>query len=93
MKRKFGENTKFHEVRISLKNNFYKDDYLKSMSTEQEAIQPAEHLSFLCNKGRFTLSKWISDNCESIPLDARDKETKELDLDRQSANGKSIGSY
>ena len=58
-----------------------------------EAILPVEHLTSLCNKGGFTLSKWNCDNCESIPLDDRATETSVGFGQRQSANGKSIGSY
>ncbi|XP_055501665.1 uncharacterized protein LOC129703327 [Leucoraja erinacea] len=75
------------EVISTLKNNFYVDDCLKSVSTELEAIQIVKHLTSLCNKGGFVLTKWVSNSravLESIPPDDRAEETKVMDLDKDN---------
>ncbi|XP_078284303.1 uncharacterized protein LOC144609366 [Rhinoraja longicauda] len=86
--RKTAEDNKAYfseEVTNTLKSNFYVDDGLKSMTTEEEAIQMVKHLTSLCNKGGFRLTKWISNSravLETIPPEDRAKETRELDLDK-----------
>lgn len=88
--RKTAEDNKAHfpaEVTNTGKNNFYVDDYLKSMPLEQEAIQMVRHLTAPCQMGGFMLSKWISNSravLASIPQENRTKETKELDLDKNN---------
>lgn len=75
------------EVVATVKNNFYVDDCLKSLPSEEEAIQMVKNLTTLCRKGGFNLSKWISNSrsvLTSIPQEHRTKETKELDLDWES---------
>ncbi|XP_034151514.1 uncharacterized protein LOC117595338 [Esox lucius] len=88
--RRTAEDNKAHfpaEVTDTVKNNFYVDDCLKSISTEQDAVLMVKDLTALCKKGGFMLSKWISNSRKvlaSIPQEARTKETKELDLDRDN---------
>lgn len=69
----------------SVKQNFYVDDCLKSSTTEREAIKTMKALIALCQKGGFILEKWISNSrvlLQSISVDQRAKDLKELDLDR-----------
>lgn len=69
----------------SVKQNFYVDDCLKSSATEKEAIKTMEALIALCQKGGFILEKWISNSravLQTVPVDRRAKDLKELDLDR-----------
>ncbi|XP_023192327.1 uncharacterized protein LOC111609249 isoform X3 [Xiphophorus maculatus] len=73
------------EVIDTIKNNFYVDDCLKSVPTEEDAVQMVKRLTELCSKGGFMLSKWVSNSrtvLMSIPEERRAKEIKNLDLDK-----------
>ncbi|XP_052431710.1 uncharacterized protein LOC127972320 [Carassius gibelio] len=66
-------------------HNFYVDDCLKSVSTEQEAIDLASDVRKLCAEGGFCLTKWVSNSRKvllSIPEDQRASGIKDLDLDQ-----------
>ncbi|XP_059184653.1 uncharacterized protein LOC131967729 [Centropristis striata] len=72
------------EVVNTVKQNFYVDDCLKSMASEEEAIQMMKDLTALCHKGGFHLSKWTSNSSKvllSTAEEKRAKEMQELDLD------------
>nr|XP_057933833.1 uncharacterized protein LOC131132323 [Doryrhamphus excisus] len=72
------------DVVNTVKCNFYVDDCLKSMASEEEAVQMVKDLTALCQKGGFNLSKWISNSRKvlmSIAEDSRAKEIMDLDLD------------
>ena len=75
------------EVVSTVKCNFYVDDCLKSLTSEEEAVQMVKDLTDLCQKGGFNLSKWMSNSrriLTSVPEESRAKEVKELDLDKDS---------
>ena len=76
----------FHPSIIStVENNFYVDDCLKSLPSEQDAVQLVKELTSLCQKGGFRLTKWISNSrtvLMHIPKEDRAREVRELDLDR-----------
>ena len=64
--------------------NFYVDDCLKSVESEQDAIHLADELSQLLMKGGFRLTKWLSNSrktIESIPESDRAASVKGLDFD------------
>ncbi|XP_051785426.1 uncharacterized protein LOC127528747 [Erpetoichthys calabaricus] len=64
-------------------NNFYMDDCLRSVTTEEQAIKLTKDLQALCLKGGFHLTKWVSNNREvllSIPEEDRAHEQNDLDL-------------
>ena len=68
-------------------NNFYVDDCLKSVPTEEDAKELVTELCKLLSLGGFRLTKWISNRrsvLESIPIDERAKEVKSLDFDSDS---------
>ncbi|KAJ8415190.1 hypothetical protein AAFF_G00008880 [Aldrovandia affinis] len=68
-------------------NNFYVDDCLKSVPTEDDAMTLAKDLRTLCASGGFTLTKWTSHNRKvlmSIPEEQRAKETNNLDLSSEA---------
>ncbi|XP_013856523.1 uncharacterized protein LOC106512453, partial [Austrofundulus limnaeus] len=68
-------------------NNFYVDDCLKSVATEQEAVKLVAHLIELCSTGGFQLLKWTSNSRAvllSIPVEKRSKPTRELYLEQDS---------
>ena len=67
--------------------NFYVDDCLKSVSTEEKGIEIARELCSLLARGGFKLTKWISNNTKvlaSIPVEERAKDVKELDLNYEA---------
>lgn len=58
---------------------------MKSVPTEQEAVELVKGLTALCHKGEFHLTKWVSNSCKilsSIPKEERTQEVKELNLDK-----------
>ncbi|XP_076839331.1 uncharacterized protein LOC143484479 [Brachyhypopomus gauderio] len=64
-------------------NNFYVDDCLKSVATDEDAITLVNDLRALCNSGGFTLTKWMSNSRKvllSIPEEHRASKMKDLDL-------------
>ncbi|KAK7882611.1 hypothetical protein WMY93_028785 [Mugilogobius chulae] len=68
-------------------HNFYVDDCLKSVSTEEKAVQLYHNLRAICQTGGFKLTKWISNNrmvLPAIPEEERAAEVKDIDLDRDS---------
>ena len=69
----------------TVKQNFYVDDCLKSLPSEEEAVVMVKALSDICLKGGFTLTKWISNRrtvLQTIEEEHRAKDWKKLDLDR-----------
>ncbi len=67
--------------------NFYVDDCLASVASEQEVISLYKDLTTICTKGGFHLTKWMSNNrsvLASIPEEEKAKEVKDLDLDHDS---------
>lgn len=66
------------------RRSFYVDDLLMSVSTTREASLLARQLTHLLSLGGFRLTKWSSNNkevLESIPVEERSKEIKDLDLE------------
>ncbi|XP_032416531.1 uncharacterized protein LOC116718567 isoform X6 [Xiphophorus hellerii] len=72
------------EVVSTIKHNFYVDDCLKSLPTEEEAIKFVQDLTSLCNKGGFKLSKWLSNSpavLQMVSGNTKAKEMLEMDLE------------
>ena len=72
------------DVVSTVLKNFYVDDCLKSLPSATVAIKHVEELRRLMQRGGFNLTKWISNDrevLESIPVEARAKGVKDLDLD------------
>ncbi|KAK3751570.1 hypothetical protein QZH41_007533 [Actinostola sp. cb2023] len=70
-----------------LRNDFYVDDGLKSVSTAEQAVKLVHDVREMCAKGGFNLHKFISnskDVIKSIPEAARADGVKELNLDLDS---------
>ena len=68
------------------RRNFYVDDCLKSVKDEKTTIELIQGLRQTCHKGGFKLTKFISNSravLESVPMDQRSKEAKNLDLDHE----------
>nr|XP_021329205.1 uncharacterized protein LOC110439111 [Danio rerio] len=67
--------------------NFYVDDCLRSVTTENVAVNLVSDLRALCSSGGFTLTKWMSNSRNvllSIPEEHRASEVKDLDLRRNA---------
>ncbi|KAL0165725.1 hypothetical protein M9458_037569, partial [Cirrhinus mrigala] len=75
--------------------NFYVDDCLASVASEQEAISLYKDIKTIYAKGGLNLTKWISNSrsvLASIPDEERAKEVKDLDLDSLPAE-RALGVY
>ena len=68
-------------------HNFYVDDCLRSVASEQEADKLHQDLKAICQTGGFKLTKWMTNNRDvlsNIPQEDRATEVKDLDLDQDS---------
>lgn len=68
-------------------HNFYVDNCLRSVATEQEAVRLLQDLKAICQTGSFRLTKWTTNNHNvlfNIPFEDRATEIKDLDLDQDS---------
>ena len=69
----------------AIENDFYVDDFVKSVSTEEEAKMLVGEVTSLLEKSGFHLTKWMSNNREvlsTIPEEERSKPLINLDLDK-----------
>ena len=69
----------------SVKDNFYVDDCLSSVSSQNKAIVLVDELRQLLSKGGFRLTKWIFNSrkvIDSIPTSERAGSVKDLLLDQ-----------
>ncbi|XP_078347357.1 uncharacterized protein LOC144632559 [Oculina patagonica] len=70
-----------------LRNDFYVDDGLKSVSSVEEAVKLVTDVKQMCNRGGFRLHKFVSNSKEvisRIPEPDRADGVKELNLDLDS---------
>ena len=68
----------------TVRKNFYVDDFLKSVQSEQHAFRLTDQLRDLLAKGGFRLRKWLSNSrrvIESVPVSERAGSVKKRDLD------------
>ena len=68
----------------TIAQNFYVDDYLKSVPTVSEAINLVSELKMLVAEGGFNLTKWTSNSPEvvsKVPYSDRSKKAQERVLD------------
>ena len=75
------------DVAATVKRNFYVDDCLKSVRSEEEAVNTVRQLTKLLACGGFRLTKWLSNRrkvLEAIPQQERAKTLRGVDLDRES---------
>ncbi|XP_073234570.1 uncharacterized protein [Porites lutea] len=71
------------EAASFIKENFYVDDGLRSVPTVPEATKLIKNATEMCMRGGFKLHKFTSNSkevVESIPVESRAKEIKEIDL-------------
>nr|XP_054592342.1 uncharacterized protein LOC107396521 [Nothobranchius furzeri] len=75
------------EVTDTVHSNFYVDDCLKSLATEEEAVQMVKDLTDLCSRGGFHSSKWTSNSrtvLSSILESNQSIMTREVDPEQDS---------
>ena len=69
----------------TIQNNFYMDDFIKSVETTEEAIKYFEQLQLLLSKHGFELNTWITNSdvvTNAIPEDLRSiSNTKQVELE------------
>ena len=71
----------------TVKKNFYVDDCLKSVKSDDEAVRMASQLRELLARGGFRLTKWNSTSrklIESLPESERAEKIKDLNFDKLS---------
>jgi hypothetical protein len=83
------------EIIDTVNKDFYVDDLLKSVPTEEESIKQAHDLIDIMEEGGFKLTKWMSSSkrmLETIPVNDRAKEVKNLDLNMDALPiGRALG--
>ena len=69
----------------AIQNNFYMDDFIKSVETPEEAIEVLSQLRHLLSRHGFQLRKWISNSdevCKAIPVDLKSiSNTKQVEVE------------
>lgn len=73
------------EVLSTIWNNFYVDDYIKSVQNENLAMDLVHRLWTTCATTEFKLTKWVSSSrsvLANIPEEDRNKDIKTLDLEK-----------
>ena len=77
----------------TIQNNFYMDDFIKSVETPEEAIKVFKQLQPLLSKHGFELKKWIANSgvvTNAIPEDLRSiSKTKQVEVE-PSQEGSSV---
>lgn len=81
----------------TVQRNFYVDDCLSAVGSEEAGCRLIKDVFALCKKGGFHLTKWVSSShgvLQSIPTEERAKEFKELNLEREGLpNERTLGVY
>jgi len=82
------------EVVRTVMDNFYVDDCLKSVATEDGAVHLVRQLCQLLARGGFRLTKWTSNSktvLDAIPPNERAHCQKNLDLDQSASVERALG--
>lgn len=72
------------EVIDTVNRNFYMDNLLKSLPSEEDAVTMVDDLRAICNRGGFNITKWVSNSrkvLQNIP-EHKSKNLYKMDLDR-----------
>ena len=79
----------------AIQNNFYMDDFIKSVETPEEAIEIFKQLPPLLSQHGFELKKWISNNdavTEAIPEDLKSiSNTKQVEVEPNTEGSSVLG--
>ena len=90
--RKTADDNKSHfdsNITGTVKRNFYVDDLLKSVESEEAAINLTRDLCLLLSKGGFKLTKWISNS--SKVTESIDHSRRAVSLDLESHRQRALG--
>ena len=96
LKRTAKENEKKYgtETACTLRENFYVDDLLKSVNSEDDAIKLIKNLRSMCNEGGSNLTKFVSNSkkvLHSIPETFRRNGFKDKDLGCKLPDEQALG--
>ena len=79
----------------AIQNNFYMDDFIKSVETPEEAIEVFNQLQPLLSQHGFELKKWISNNdavTKAIPEDLKSiSNTKQVEVEPNTEGSSVLG--
>ena len=79
----------------AIQNNFYMDDFIKSVENPEEAIEVFNQLRILLLQHRFQLTKWISNSdevCKAIPVDLKSiSNTKQVEVEPNTEGSSVLG--
>ena len=79
----------------TIQNNFYMDDFIKSVETPEEAIKVFKQLQPLLSKHGFELKKWITNSdvvTNAIPEDLRSiSNTKQVEVEHSKEGSSVLG--
>ena len=79
----------------AIQNNFYMDDFIKSVETPEEAIEFFNQLQLLLSRLGFEPKKWISDNdavTKAIPEDLKSiSNTKQVEVEPNTEGSSALG--
>ena len=84
------------EVADTLLHNFYIDDLLKSVESEEVAIQLIKDIRKMCGEGGFNIAKYICNRkavLQSVPQCHRRSGVKNVDLDGSLPEERALGIY
>lgn len=83
------------EITDAVRNDFYVDDFVKSVDSVQSGIKIAHDVTGILSEGGFKLTKWSGNNkevLESIPIDHRSKDIKNVNLNHDNLpNQRTLG--
>ena len=96
LKRTAKENEKKYgtETACTLRENFYVDDMLKSVNSEDDAIKLIKKVRSMCSEGGFSLTKFVSNSkklLHSIPETFRTNGVKDRDLGCKVPDEQALG--
>ena len=82
------------ETARTLIENFYADDLLKSVNSEDDAIKLIKIVRAMCSEGGFRLTKFVSNSKKvlySIPETFRRNGVKDKDLSNKVSDEQALG--
>ena len=79
----------------AIRNNFYMDDFIKSVETPEEAKEVFSQLRHLLSQHGFQITKWISNSdefCEAISVDLKSiSKPKQVELEPNTERSSVLG--
>jgi hypothetical protein len=84
----------YHEASDAIMNNFYVDDFLKSVASESKAISLVQDVRAVCQMGGFRLTKFVSNSrpvLETIPEEERAQGVRNITFDDKLPMERALG--